>query len=340
MTKKAALKTAGISMEGFHAKPKVIDGQSPSPAAGTEARRPFTGIGLNTMTANVSHELVETKRRLAEFDGATVSRPLHPKVIQRSQFANRIADEFLTSEFQQLRDEIASAGGNVQPIKVRSLATVIDDQSPKYEIVFGHRRHQACLELGLPVNALIVEHMSDQELFVTMDRENRGRKNLSAWEQGCMYRDALDKGLYPSERRLAEALGANQSDVNRAIKLARLPADVVRAFSSPLDLQVRWQKALTDAMQRDPDGVLGRAREVAKDRGTLGPAQVLEQLLGSSHVQHNGVDLVVAGTPVGSLRFGPKGRVVIDVEPAVLTESKRRGLAKAIERFLGSARGD
>ena len=33
-----------------------------------------------------------------------------------------------------------------------------------YEIVFGHRRHCACMELGLPVLAL-VENLTEQEWF-------------------------------------------------------------------------------------------------------------------------------------------------------------------------------
>ena len=75
-----------------------------------------------------------------------------------------------------------------------------------YEIVFGHRRHRACLELGLLVVTL-VKDLTEQELFEQMDRENRQRKDLTAYEQGEMYRHALDEGLYPSMRKLSESLG-------------------------------------------------------------------------------------------------------------------------------------
>ncbi|MBK9363084.1 MAG: hypothetical protein IPM99_19260 [Rubrivivax sp.] len=84
-------------------------------------------------------------------------------------------------------------------------------------MVFGHRRHRACLELGLPVQAMVVD-MYDQQLFEAMERENRARKNLSAWEQGTMYRRALDEGLYPSQRRLAESLGVDISLVSRVCR--------------------------------------------------------------------------------------------------------------------------
>lgn len=343
MTRKAALKTAGVSMEGYQSKAKAIDGQSPASAGDGEARKSFTGIGLNSMHAGVTHELGEARRRLSEFDGAVLVRRLDPQTVHRSQFANRIEDEFKTPEFQLLKQEIDNAGGNVQPIKVRSKtggAGVIDGQSPQYEIAFGHRRHQACLELGIPINVIVDDSLSDLDLFEAMDRENRGRKSLSAWEQGCMYRDALAKGMYPSERRLAERLGVNQSDVNRSVQLAKLPKAVVAAFASPLDLQVRWQKPLTDALQKDPDGVLNRARDLARNRAGLSSAEVLESLVGRAAITDTATKILVAGKDAGRLRIGPKGRVLIELAPAVLPAEKHEALAEMLGNYLSANAGE
>ena len=104
--------------------------------------------------------------------------------------------------------------------------------------------------------------MKDADLFVEMERENRGRKNLSAWEQGKMYAIALDEGLFPTQRKLSEALDVDISIVSKSLSLARLPDEVVQAFASPLDIQFRWASILAEALQKDPDGVLARAREV------------------------------------------------------------------------------
>jgi ParB family chromosome partitioning protein len=342
--KKAAEKTAGIDMSGFQSRVKVIDGQSPNAADPSKEApvRKFTGVGnvmaAITREAEVSHELVgvranleEATRKLAEFDGALLVRALDPASIRRSRWANRNEAEFVTPEFRQLKDEIASAGSNVQPIKVR----VIDGQSHPFEIVFGHRRYQACVELGLPVQAVVVERMTDQELFEAMDRENRVRKNLSAWEQGRMYDDAVKNGLYPSIRRLAESLGVNQSDASRAIQLAKLPNEVVSAFASPLDLQVRWAKPLGDALQRDPDGVLARARSLKKERGGLGAAEIFDRLVGRA-ASPAAAELVVsvAGKKVATLKSGSKGRVIVEFEAGALTQAKHGALVKALEDFL------
>ena len=357
--KKAALKTAGISMAGFQPRPKVFDGQTPSPVAAAqetarEPGRPFTGVGsvmaAITREAEISHELIgaqakleQANLKLADFEGATLVRALDPKAVRRSEWANRIEQEFATADFQKLRAEIENAGGNVQPIKVRAVSStgqgVFDGQTPQYEIVFGHRRHQACLELGLRVNAVVVDGMDDRALFEAMDRENRGRKNLSAWEQGRMYDEAIKKGLYPSLRRLSESLGVNLSDASRAVQLAKLPKEIVGAFDSPLDLQVRWAKPLADALQKDPDGVLARARAAVGARSSSGPVAVYEHLIGKAPAPEGKHLPISAGKrKLGLLRVDAKGRATVEFEPEVLPEGQHAALVKLLKGFLtGSA---
>ena len=356
MVKKAAMKTAGISMAGFQPRAKLIDGQSPDfgavPGAlelPREPGKPFTGVGsvmaAITREAEISHELVgvqaklqQANSKLAELDGAVVVRSMDPKAIRRSEWANRVEAEFETLEFRQLKDEIASAGGNVQPIKVRAVADmgeVIDGQSPAYEIVFGHRRHQACLELGLPVSAIVVDKMDDRSLFEAMDRENRGRKNLSAWEQGRMYDEAVRKGLYPSLRRLAENLGVNSSDASRAVQLAKLPKELVAAFSTPLDLQVRWAKPLTDAMQRDPEGVLTRAREAIGLGADRSAADVFARLLAKPQKPEAREIAIKSGKKrLAVMTVAVNGKVSVDFEIGVVSVDQQEALVKLLKDFL------
>lgn len=354
MVKKIAEKTAGIDMSGYKPRSKagVVDGQPPPTDGQTIADRgarkdgkQFTGVGafMNSMTGRdeaakslsaAQDDLAEANRKLEAFDGAILGKQLDPKRVKRSQWANRDEAEFLTEEFRELKAEIANAGGNVQPIKVRAMK-VVDGQPPEYEIAFGHRRHRACLELGLLVNALVVEEMTDRELFEEMERENRGRKNLSAWEQGRMYEDALKKGLYTSARNLEESLGINHSDVVRSLQLAKLPREVVGAFATPLDLQFRWAKPLTDALQRDPDGVLAAAREAGKQRGGLGAVEVFELLIGkNSRPALNEIPISTAGARVATFKLGPKGRAVVEFEAGALPVERHAALAKLIEDFM------
>lgn len=182
---------------------------------------------------------------------------LDPQSVKPSRWANRHSSSYAGGHFEQLKKEIAGSGGNVQPIKVRKL------ERDSYEIVFGHRRHRACQELGLPVLATVVPAMDDRALWQEMERENRARQDLSPFEQGRHYRAALDAGLYPSIRRLAEAVGVDISQAAKVIRIADLPVDVLAAFSSPCDIQVNWISKLHASVERDPDGIRKRSRKLA-----------------------------------------------------------------------------
>ena len=302
---------------------------------------PGTMMGFLTAQSTAMVEAEALKERVKTLEGESPLRKLEPSTIKASKWANRHEASFLTAEFQELKAEVAAAGGNVQPIKVRPLhvlnsSTLSTDAS--YELIFGHRRHRACLELGIPVLATI-EETSDVSLFEQMERENRGRRNLSAWEQGAMYRKALDEGLYSSLRRLSESLGVDVSLVSKSVSLARLPETVVSAFQSPLDIQFRWAAPLAAAMQKDPDGTLERARTLADARGDLNAARVFSILIGIPDPVLNGstaatLAISKAGKVVGKLSVDSKGRVVVQFEASAIPDSRRKALVTVIENFL------
>ena len=141
------------------------------------------------------------RTELEKWTGATPVRQIDPKQVERSKWANRHEQSYQDEEFKALKEDIQSSGGNVQPIKVRPLA----GQKDRYEVVFGHRRHQACLDLDIPVLAMIAE-VDDVELFIDMDRENRQRKDMRPYELGVMYNRALKEGIFPSAKKKSLAL--------------------------------------------------------------------------------------------------------------------------------------
>jgi ParB family chromosome partitioning protein len=274
------------------------------------------------------------KSRLESFEGASVVRSLDPLRVVPSRWANRHSSAFELSDFVALREEIRQAGGNVQPIKVRPVG---GREDADFEIVFGHRRHRACLDLGLPVLAMI-EPVTDTELFTAMDRENRQRKDLSPWEQGLMYRKALDDGLYPSLRRLADAVGADAGNVSKALTLARLPDAVVEAFPTPLSIQYNWGPALSAAVQKDPEGTIARARAIALEK--LGARQVLDALTASGLgvVPYNASSQTITsadGKRVARISHDGTGKTAIEFGTAAVPASRHDELAKLIARFLG-----
>jgi len=331
--------------------------ENPADADASKAKT-APGSMLQFMTAQSAavKEAEVLRDRLASYDGALPARRLDPVTVQVSAWANRHADSYQDAAFLALKADIAAAGGNVQPIKVRPLRPIsltapaergVGPSNPhaaspavqpvaRYEIVFGHRRHRACLELGLPVLAL-VEDLAEQQLFEQMERENRARSDLSAWEQGMMYARALDQGLYPSNRQLAQAIGRDLGDVGKALSLARLPLAVVQAFRSPLDLQYRWAKPLADAQQRDPDGLVTRARELQAQPGQHSPKQIFDHLVATAGPAQRAAEPDIAirlgGRQVAVVCSDERGHTLVRFAKGLGAE-RRRALAAAVEAFL------
>jgi ParB family chromosome partitioning protein len=278
-------------------------------------------------------ELGKLRDRLQEHEGAAPTRKLDPQTIVPSRWANRHADSFGSAAFARLKQDIELAGGNVQPILVRPLA----DAAGRYEIVFGHRRHRACAELGLPVLATIeTAAISDLELFSVMDRENRERADLSPYEQGTMYRRALDQGLYPSNRRLAEALGVSHTWVANVLQVADLPPSVLECFRSPLEVQHRHARILAAALDKDRKGLLRRADRLRQQARALAPAAVVAALVAAVPDPLAAAPQVidVGGRAVGKWFRDGAGRLVIQLEPGAVPQDRQDAVLQAVSAAL------
>lgn len=251
-TKKPSVKERALAaINAQHATPAAAaaHGKAETPAH-HDGPKTAPGMMMSFLSkqSDAIRENEDLKAQLAKWDGALPVHELDPNLIDDSKWANRHQDSFSGDEFKQLKEEIRSAGGNVQPVKVRPHPT----QAGRYEVVFGHRRLRACRELGIPVKAMVAK-ASDQELFIDMDRENRSREDLRPFEQGLMYQRAIKEGLFASQNELAQAVGVSQGNVSTAIRLANLPAKVLGAFPSPLDIQYRWAKPLADMAEKHAD---------------------------------------------------------------------------------------
>lgn len=300
------------------------------------AARPKTAIGamaqFTDRQSTAIKEVEVLKDRLKEFEGSLPTRLIDPTLIVRSKWANRHETSFKDAEFKALKDDIESQGGNVQPIKVRPLSS----NDGKYEIVFGHRRHQACLDIGIYVLAMI-ESVDEKNLFIEMDRENRQQKKLRPYEAGVMYARALDEGLFTSVRKMAEEVGFDQSQLGKALSLARLPAEVVKAFESPLDLQYGWASELVGAIQNNPDVVLSVAKAIQEEKPRPSSTTVFKRL-----IEKRGTIPHSVGKPISLQgKSGQKGELVlnekrrsVDIKLSNIDPTRYAEIQSLIKKFL------
>lgn len=276
-------------------------------------------------------EVTRLRDALQQFDGSLPTKKLDPQSVVPSRWSNRHEASFSNADFIRFKADVEHAGGNVQPILVRP----VEGESSKYEIVFGHRRHRACLELGLLVLAAIsTAPMSDLELFAAMDRENRERADLSAWEQGAMYRKALDEQMFPSQRRLAEALGVSHTWVRKAIAVAELPEPVIQCFRSPLELQFKHAELIAAAMEADRKGVLRRAEKLRQSDRMSASAVVAALIAKQRGTSGAPREIRVAGSLAGKISWDNRGQATIRLNPGVVHDGNVGALLSAISGVI------
>jgi ParB family chromosome partitioning protein len=337
----AALMPAGPAVQPESKVPKTAPGAMMAHANDARSDLLKENESLRERAARtdaLESELTEAVKDLREWDGAKPARLVEPQRIARSRYANRHASNFVGEDFERFKREILEAGGNVQPIKIRPRVGGKEGDF-EFEIVYGHRRHEACLQLGIPVLA-VIDNLDDRTLFVEMDRENRERADLSPWEQGVMYLGALEDGLFASNRQLAAALGIDPSNLGKSIALAKLPAAVIAAFPSPLEIQLRWAPLLNKALETDAASVLKRAEGIAAQPERRTSKVVLAHLTGGvgkdaqaplGEARH----FSAYGKRAATLRFDSDGRATLQVQVA-LDSSQQARLAELTETFVQS----
>lgn len=325
-----------VEAVGVSGDPGIVETRFPGVTPRQAGRKTGPGemLAFRGQMLAAEGEVSRLRDALQQFDGSLPTKKLDPQRVVPSRWANRHEASFSNSDFIRFKADVEHAGGNVQPILVRS----VEADASKYEIVFGHRRHRACLELGLPVLAAITTvPLSDLELFAAMDRENRERADLSAWEQGSMYRKAIDEQMFPSQRRLAEALGLSHTWVRKAMAVADLPEPVVQCFRSPLELQFKHAELIGVALESDRKGVLRRAEKLRQSE-RMSASAVVAALIGKQRgTGEPSQEIRVAGSLAGRIAWDARGQATIRLLPGVVHGENVATLIEAISNALGQS---
>ena len=126
--------------------------------------------------------------------------------------------DFPKAELEALAASIAEAG-LLQPVSVRAVGG-------RYQLIAGERRWRAHRLLGRPSIEALVVPAEDGDLAVLALAENLAREDLSDYEVGKALRQV--ETLFPTKKKLAEALGLNREDMYRYFAFESLP-EAVRA---------------------------------------------------------------------------------------------------------------
>lgn len=278
-------------MSSKHFKDPVGPGADPVMAdvlklgkPGERREGPTTFVGRVGLQHGLGFAAENERLKAERADGMVILR-LDPKSIGSTKFANRHERGLNTDDaaFAQLKASIRAHGQDT-PIRVRPAAA---GSNKDYEIVEGHRRHAAILQLDketdggfLILARLDAKAAESQNLVLKMYRENAERADLSAYETGTMFMQWLAVGLFPTQRAIGDAIGQHEATVSKYVGIAALPDYVVQAFRDPRAISVRWSGELTKACRNPSEEFRRKAADLARQKPEPDAEAVFSALTG------------------------------------------------------------
>lgn len=133
---------------------------------------------------------------------------------------------FDADALSELADSIRAVG-LLQPIVVRPIA------ENKYEIIAGERRYRAAKLAGLKAVPVSVRSAPDSAVLQLALIENVQREDISPVECALAYRQLVDEFSLTQEQ-VAQRVGKSRVAVSNALRLLKLPDDILDALGTGL----------------------------------------------------------------------------------------------------------
>jgi ParB family transcriptional regulator, chromosome partitioning protein len=171
----------------------------------TETRR--LGRGLEALLGPISREQAERSGDLQELAVSSIRpNPYQPRHEIDEPSLNELASSI-------------QASGLLQPIVVRA-------NNGSYQLIAGERRWRAVQRLGWQKIPAVVKDVDDRTLLTLALIENLQREQLSAIEEAQSYSRLVEE-FGVSQGEVARLVGRDRSTVANALRLLKLPANVL-----------------------------------------------------------------------------------------------------------------
>lgn len=234
-----------------------------------------------------SNVLTGRSNRLADLASGAIVNRTHELVdpARCRMWAGHNRNYALLSEERcaDLIESIKAQGRQEIPAIVRR---VTSDPDHDFEVICGARRHWSISWLrshNYPDFRFLVDvrEIGDEEAFRLADIENRARDDLTDLERARDYLRALDAYYEGRQRTMAERLKVSESWLTRYLDLARLPAELTRAFTEPQELGVRNAIALKALLKPEErrERAFSEAERLAKAQAHSGQAIPVLELI-------------------------------------------------------------
>ncbi|HEO1499423.1 TPA: ParB/RepB/Spo0J family partition protein, partial [Legionella pneumophila] len=150
---------------------------------------------------------------------------VNPEECEPWKYANRQEGEL--GDIDGLIDSIKS-NKQLQPALVRNHPN--PHGKIKYEVIFGRRRHIACMRLGIPFLVIRKDIPNVQDAIASQDAENKLRNDVSNYSNAMLYKRLLSDNVFKTEKELSEKLRISYSTFNELMAYSKIPEDIVDAI--------------------------------------------------------------------------------------------------------------
>lgn len=295
-----------------------------------------------------------TNKRLEAFGEAAriVKRPtIRLKPSECSVWPGNARDYALLTKDRvgTLIDSIQAENGNRIPAVVRRTPNA----ALPYELIIGTRRHWAISWLNAnhypDIDLVaIIEDIDDEAAFRLADIENREREDISDLERGQNYKAAVAAYYGGVQSHMADRVKLSKTMLARYIGLTELPQEIISAFASPMDLQVRHGDKLLPLL-RTP-GLRPKMEEAAKlvaaeqsfrqsgDEEPISGSEVVARLIKSASQRQGRVQkasIEVGGTTIGQVDKDRSRGLTITINP---TEASADAILEALRPLIANAK--
>ena len=221
---------------------------------------------------------------------------------------------------------------------------VVGESDIDGEIVFGYRRAQACLAVGVSFRARVVSaDTPDTTCMQLMHSENAQSEDVSELENARVYGRLLVDGIYPTQTVLAQSLGISQAYVSRLVAAASIyDHDWLMPVIEPLlpEVSVRMAAGLVSALQ-DPQRqktIRAAVRQIVAEQRQLSAPALMKALLGSRSPTRAGRRREVLRKrgrhAVALLESDAEGNLTVQVKAHEQTPADREELVGSIAHAL------
>jgi ParB family transcriptional regulator, chromosome partitioning protein len=208
---------------------------------------------------------------------------LDPKLVRPSKKYSNRDPQFLSKDDPKLIElaERLKSHGQIVPIGVYS----VSGDGFEYEIMYGHRRHAACLLLnaelpgGFKIKAIVDPKGIDEDhVLQAWYGENANREDVTAYEYAQRYSEWLKNRPIAKQGDLAEKLGLTQGTIAAYLAILQLPTAVFEAYGSKHAVRFSHIMALSKALREDGPHVLNLAKQLASQSPRLPAAETFKVL--------------------------------------------------------------